>query len=116
MDESYVSLADAELLASIAASMERELRALVFLHDHEGEGSAAIGYLSNHTGLTDAEADWATLDQLPSPGDLAGLVVPERKFLVEDEDGLPDVYTASLASAEGDSEQLNLVLHGYKDR
>ncbi len=113
IDESYVSLADAELLASITASIERELHAFVFLHDHEGDASAPIGYLSSHPGWTDVDPDWAALDQLPSPADLAGLVLTDRTFLLEDEDLLPDVHTASLATVE--REQVHLVLHGYKD-
>jgi hypothetical protein len=114
IDESYVSLADAELLASITASIERELRAFVFLHDHEGDASAPIGYSPNHAVWTDADPDWNALDQLPSPVDLAGLVLSDRSFLVEDEDDLlPDAYTVSLAVVEG--EQAHLVLHGYKD-
>ena len=119
IDETYVSLADEELLASIGASIERELRGrFVFLLDHEGEGSSPVGHVWNYTVSADAEPDWAAIDQLPGAGDLAGLVVPGRKFLVEDEDDLPDVRTASLISAEvsGDSGQSNFALDGYEDR
>ena len=114
IDETYVPLADEEVLASIAAFIERDLRAFVFLLDHEGNGTSHIGYPVS----PGAQPEWAAIDQLPGPGELAGLVVPGRKFLVEDEDDLLDVHTASLTSAEGssDSEQLDLALEGYEDR
>jgi hypothetical protein len=119
--ETFAPVSDEDALASIAASIELDFTArFLVLLDHEGESSfPSIAHLSSHIVSGDAEPEWGAVDPLPSPAVLAGLVVPGQRFLVEDEDVLPDVhYTDSTVSAHppADREEAKVALDGYEDR
>jgi hypothetical protein len=74
--------------------------------------------LAENVSFVARDFEWDAVDLLPSPAVLAGFAVPERRFLVDDEDSLTDVaHTGSTGfAASSGIVETGLALDGYEDR
>lgn len=114
----FFSTSDYETLSSMTGFHDIDALAQADIVDADPASSQTFAHrLVENLSFT-RDFEWDAVDLFPSPAVLAGLSVPDRRFLVDDEDNLPDVaHTGStgVATSSGIVEA-ELALDGYEDR